>query len=206
MSISVRPAGERALLVEVAGSDEALQLAHAVRALHADQVEDVVPAHRTVLISWPSGASRPSLDLAQLATQPAPDEGAAPVVTLDVRYSGPDLTHVAQLAGMSPEEVVARHAAARYRVAFVGFAPGFAYLVGGDPRLEVARRERPRPEVPQGSVALAGPYSAVYPSPSPGGWQLIGRTDEPIFDPRRDPPALLPPGATVRFRDRTAAA
>lgn len=207
MSLTVRPAGDRALLVEVAGSDEALRLADAVRARSEGQVEDVVPGHRTVLISWPSGSRQPELDVAALAAEPpVPNAVATPAVTLDVRYCGPDLALVAQLAGLSPEEVAARHAAAEYRVAFIGFAPGFAYLVGGDPRLAVTRRERPRPKVPLGSVAVAGTYTAVYPSCSPGGWQLIGHTDATIFDPHGDPPALLQPGARVRFRDRTAGA
>lgn len=205
MRVSVRPAGDRALLVEVGGSQEALRLAAALRSRLAAQVEDVVPAHRTVLVSWPPGRRAPELDWEALACEPFPEARPAPAVTLEVVYDGPDLGHIAELAGMSMEEVVARHAAARYRVAFVGFAPGFAYLVGGDPRLAVPRRQRPRAEVAAGSVALAGPYTAVYPAASPGGWQLIGRTPATIFDPNRDPPATLRPGCEVRFRAEAAA-
>ena len=114
-------------------------------------------------------------------------------------YDGPDLAAVAEHTGRSPEEVARRHAAASYRVGFIGFAPGFAYLLGGDPQLAVPRRDEPRERVPAGSVALAGAYTAVYPSASPGGWQLIGRTTVRVFDADRRPPALLEPGARVRF-------
>src|SRR5581483_7616982 len=108
-----------------------------------------------------------------------------------------DLEDVAGTLEMHVDEVVAKHTAATYRVGFIGFAPGFAYLLGGDPALAVPRHARPRPRVPPGSVAMAGPYTTVYPTASPGGWQLIGTAGATIFDPRRDPPALLAPGARV---------
>lgn len=116
-----------------------------------------------------------------------------------MRYDGPDLDEVAELTGLSPSEVVAAHTGCVWQAGFVGFAPGFAYLTGGDPRLVVSRRAEPRTCVPAGSVALADEFSAVYPRASPGGWQLIGRTDAVLFDVDRDPPALVPPGARVRF-------
>ncbi len=116
-----------------------------------------------------------------------------------MRYDGPDLDEVARLTGLSPEEVAARHVQAEYVVGFLGFAPGFAYLLGGDERLRVERRAEPRERVPAGSVALAGPYSGIYPRESPGGWQLIGSTTAVLFDATRDPPALLSPGDRVRF-------
>ena len=100
---------------------------------------------------------------------------------------------------MSRDAVVERHSATVYTVSFVGFAPGFAYLVDGDPRLEVPRRDSPRTKVPAGSVALAGTYSGIYPRSSPGGWQIIGTTDAVLWDVHRDPPALLRPGGIVRF-------
>jgi KipI family sensor histidine kinase inhibitor len=118
-----------------------------------------------------------------------------------VTYDGPDLDDVTRLTGLSRAEVVAAHTGTPWRVAFGGFAPGFAYLVGGDPRLRVPRRVRPRPSVPAGSVALAGEFSGVYPRSSPGGWQLLGRTDTVLWDVDRDPPALLTPGTIVRFVD-----
>ena len=116
-----------------------------------------------------------------------------------MRYDGPDLDEVARLTALSPEEVAARHLNAEYVVGFLGFAPGFAYLLGGDERLHVARRAEPRERVPAGSVALAGPYSGIYPRESPGGWQLIGSTTAILFDATRDPPALLVAGDRVRF-------
>jgi KipI family sensor histidine kinase inhibitor len=106
---------------------------------------------------------------------------------------------VGWLTGLGVDEVVEAHTGTEWRVAFGGFAPGFAYLVGGDERLRVPRRDTPRTKVPAGAVGLAGEFSGVYPRASPGGWQLIGRTDLPMWDLDRDPPALLSAGATVRF-------
>jgi KipI family sensor histidine kinase inhibitor len=120
-------------------------------------------------------------------------------VSIPVTYDGEDLTTVATLTGLSVAEVIDRHTSGVYEVAFVGFAPGFAYLTGLDPTLHVPRLATPRTRVPEGSVAIAGPYAAVYPTPSPGGWNLLGRTAIPVFDPRREPPALLAPGTRVRF-------
>ncbi len=114
-------------------------------------------------------------------------------------YDGPDLGDVARLTGLREGEVVAAHTGTEWRVAFGGFAPGFAYLMGGDPRLWVPRRESPRTRVPVGAVGLAGEFSGIYPRESPGGWQLIGRTELPMWDLDRDPPALLAAGTTVRF-------
>ena len=132
----------------------------------------------------------------------AAPEGA--VVEVAVHYDGPDLAEVADLTGLTPAEVVDAHTGTPWTVAFGGFAPGFGYLVGGDPRLRVPRREVSRPSVPAGSVGLAGEFSGVYPRPSPGGWQLIGSTDAVLWDVERDPPALLAPGTTVRFVDAGA--
>jgi KipI family sensor histidine kinase inhibitor len=116
-----------------------------------------------------------------------------------VRYDGPDLAAVAESCGFSPEELAARHLACRYRVGFIGFSPGFAYLLGGDPALQPPRLAEPRTRVPAGALAIAGPYSAVYPRSSPGGWNLIGSCDEPTFDPKQNPPALLTAGMAVRL-------
>jgi KipI family sensor histidine kinase inhibitor len=116
-----------------------------------------------------------------------------------VLYDGPDLAAVAALAGLSVEGAVSAHSAALYTVAFIGFSPGFAYLTGGDARLHVPRRDDPRTQVPAGSVAVAGPYSGVYPREGPGGWQLLGRTSTVLFDVERTSPAVLAPGDRVRF-------
>ncbi|BCJ26961.1 allophanate hydrolase subunit 1 [Actinocatenispora sera] len=128
-----------------------------------------------------------------------PPVGAAHV-ELDCVYDGPDLAEVAELWGTSVDGVVARHTGTEFRVAFCGFSPGFGYLTGLPAELAVPRRDSPRPRVPAGSVGLAGEYSGVYPSPSPGGWRLIGRTDRVLFDPDASPPALLTPGTRVTFR------
>jgi len=203
------PYGERAVLVEVDGLDEVLALAAAVRAAVARRdpgftaVTDVVPAASTVLVVLDDGADVASLGAGLAALPPAAADpiraGEEATVEIVVRYDGPDLDAVAQLTGLSPDEVVAAHTGTPWRVAFGGFAPGFAYLSGGDSRLQVPRRGEPRTAVPPGAVALAGEFSAVYPRASPGGWQLIGRTDAVLFDVDRDRPALLSPGMTVRF-------
>ncbi len=118
---------------------------------------------------------------------------------LPVRYDGPDLDEVARLTGLTVDEVVTAHTGSAWTVAFMGFAPGFAYLAGGDARLAVPRRDHPRPRVDMGAVGLAAGLSGVYPRSSPGGWQLVGRTDVTLWDLSHDPPALLRPGTVVRF-------
>ena len=201
MSLEVRPAGDRAVLLEVPDNPAAVRLAARLRELLGARAQDVVVGHRTVLVTWAPGP-RPDVSWAALADVPAeaPDAPAPREVVLGVRYDGPDLHAVAALCELSPEALVARHTAVTYRVGFVGFAPGFAYLLGAPGRIEVPRRPDPRASVPAGSVALGGPYTAVYPAASPGGWQLVGRTDARLFDPGRKPPALLGPGDAVRLR------
>ena len=198
----LRPAGERGLLVEV----ESLELVHrlhaALRALDPPGVVELVPAYRTLLVvADPERAG--ALDelaarLPALELSPA-DAVAGDPVEIPVRYDGQDLPEVAGLTGLDAEEVVRRHTAPEYTVAFLGFSPGFPYLVGLDPALEVPRRDTPRTSIPAGSVGLAGGQTGIYPSASPGGWQLIGRTEVTLFDPGRDPPALLAPGGRLRF-------
>ena len=213
------PCGDTAVLVEVAGLDDVLALAARVRAAVGTRrpgfapVADVVPAARTLLVVVERSADLPGLRraLSGLLSEPAeaaPGPGAdgGEVVRIEVTYDGPDLDRVAELTGLSTAEVVAAHTGTPWRVAFGGFAPGFAYLAGGDPRLEVPRREEPRTSVPAGAVGLAGTYSGVYPRSSPGGWQLIGRTDAVLWDVDRDPPALLRPGAGVQFVEAGAQA
>jgi KipI family sensor histidine kinase inhibitor len=157
-----------------------------------------------VLVVVADGAGVAALRQA-LATLPAAELGNAVtrdhIIEIPVRYDGPDLTEVSEITGLSVDEVIAAHTGTSWRVAFGGFAPGFAYLSWGDPRLAVPRRPEPRTSVPSGAVGLAGEFSAIYPRSSPGGWQLIGRTDVVIFDIARVPPALLQPGVAVRFID-----
>lgn len=196
----MRPVGERALLLEASGTEEVVGLAAAVRAAGLADVMDVVPGARTVLVVVRAPAALGAVRdaLAELRPLPA-DQQHGDLVEVPVRYDGPDLDDVARLTGLTPDEVVAAHTGTPWDVAFGGFAPGFAYLSGGDPRLDVPRRDEPRPRVPAGSVGLAGDLSGVYPRESPGGWQLLGRTNLPLWDLRREPPALLRPGTRVRF-------
>jgi KipI family sensor histidine kinase inhibitor len=199
--------GWSAALVEVDSGDEVRAvyrgLADLRRAGGLPRDTELVPAARTVLVRA-DGDRVP--DLAGLLTrllagigEPAVPARVGPPVLVPVRYDGPDLDEVARLAGLSAAEVVRRHTAAELAVAFCGFAPGFGYLTGLPAELQVPRRPSPRTTVEAGSVGLAGEFTGVYPRRSPGGWQLIGRTDVVLWDPDRDPPALFTPGTQVRF-------
>ncbi|MFI9615441.1 allophanate hydrolase subunit 1 [Streptomyces sp. NPDC052023] len=197
----VLPVGDDGLLVEVSSGDQA-QALHAEllrrRAEGSLMVRDIVPAARTVLLDGLTDALRLASELTAADVPPAPPR-AGKAVELPVRYDGPDLADVAALWGVSEREVARIHAGTEFRVAFCGFAPGFGYLTGLPPRYEVPRRPTPRTAVPAGAVALAGPYTGVYPHTSPGGWQLIGSTDAVLWDHARVPAALLAPGTRVRF-------
>lgn len=210
----VVPYGDRDLLVEVADVDEAVVC---TRLLRDDPravalLVDVVPGARTVLLRARAGVGQADLAAlvpsygAVVAALGAGADGAvgaseAAEVVVPVVYDGPDLAEVAALTGLSTAEVVAAHTGTTWRAAFTGFAPGFAYLAGGDPRLQVPRRSAPRARVTAGAVGLAAGFCGVYPRASPGGWQLIGRTGAPLWDLERDPPALLRPGVAVRFEE-----
>jgi len=202
--VNVLPFGDAALLVELDDLDTVLALAAAVRAACPDGVLDVVPAARTLLLVTEPGTSlAPLVKHVTTLTSTLDIESVgrdAEAVEIRVVYDGPDLAEVARSTGLDEDEVVAAHTGTPWRIAFGGFAPGFAYLTGGDPRLAVPRRAEPRTSVPAGAVGLAGEYSGIYPRSSPGGWQLIGRTDAALWDAERDPPALLSPGGTVQFR------
>jgi KipI family sensor histidine kinase inhibitor len=194
--------GREALLAEVDDLDAALALYAALRTAALPGVIDLVPAARTVLIRLDPAVTSPAE--VQRATAElevgGPRRIDAGTVEIPVRYDGPDLAEVATLTGLRPEEVIALHTGSRWTVAFAGFAPGFGYLTGGDPRLDVPRRDSPRTRIPAGSVGLAGRFSGVYPSESPGGWQLIGSTTERMWDLDRPEPALLVPGVEVIFK------
>ncbi|MGA4843228.1 5-oxoprolinase subunit B family protein [Streptomyces sp. G45] len=202
--MKVLPMGDRALLVELADGAAAAALHAELLRRRADgelAVREIVPAARTVLLDGlrgPDEARRLAARLRSWEIPPLPPR-AEDVLEIPVRYDGPDLEEVAALWGVSAREVPEVHAAAEFRVAFCGFAPGFAYLTGLDGLPDVPRRATPRTTVPAGSVGLAGPYTGVYPRPSPGGWQLIGSTEAVLWDHARVPAALLAPGARVRF-------
>ncbi len=198
------PVGAVALLVEL--DDMA-----AVLALHAEigrrraagwapSLIDVIPAARTILLDGVTDRAAVEQEISSWDVRPAaaPD---GPVVEIPCRYDGEDLATVAASWQVTEQEAARIHAGTQYQVAFCGFAPGFAYLTGLSEELAVARRATPRTAVPAGSIALAGTYTGIYPRSSPGGWQIIGSTEAVIWDPGRDPPALLTPGTRVRFTD-----
>ncbi|MEU3572959.1 5-oxoprolinase subunit PxpB [Kitasatospora sp. NPDC036755] len=199
---AVRRVGERALLVELPGTAEVAALygwlGERREAGELGAVEELVPAARTLLLD---GVADVDAVAALLRTARPVAAGAArgPLVEVPTVYDGADLAEVAALWEVSEEAAVRIHTEPEYVVAFCGFAPGFGYLTGLPARFDVPRRATPRSSVPAGSVALAGPYTGVYPHPSPGGWQLVGRTALPLWDTDREPPALLSPGTRVRF-------
>ena len=202
MKVEVLPCGDRALLVEVAGLPEVAAVRTALERAPLPGQRDLVPAARTVLVVLDRAPS--DLDAATLRRLDPDASAGGPAreaVELPVVFDGADLADVAELTGRSVATVVEALTSAELTVAFGGFAPGFGYLSGLPEELHVPRRATPRTRVPVGSVALAGPFAGVYPQASPGGWQLVGRTDAVLFDVDRDPPALLVPGTAVRFRD-----
>ncbi|HXF02725.1 MAG TPA: allophanate hydrolase subunit 1 [Arthrobacter sp.] len=201
----ILPFGAGALLAEFTTLDDVLAHYAALSASPPPGVNELVPAARTILVTFAAPAS--TAVVRQWLEQTAPhdaDASSAPdpagIVTLEVDYSGQDLPEVARLLGVSEAEVVRRHQHCEWTAAFTGFAPGFAYLVAPENPLQVPRLAEPRTRVPAGSVGLAGEFSGVYPSESPGGWQLIGRTDARLWDAAREQPALIAPGTRVRFR------
>jgi len=198
--VQVLPYGDRALLVEVEDLAAVAAVRSALEQRPLPGQQELVPGARTVLVllDRPPG----DVDIAavrRLRTAAAAAQEAGPLVEVPVVFDGPDLPEVAALAGRSPEGLVDELAGLELSVAFGGFAPGFAYLTGLPEHLHVPRRATPRTRVPAGAVGLAGPFAGIYPTASPGGWQLVGRTDAVLFDVDREPPALLRPGVRVRL-------
>ncbi|MGW4397048.1 5-oxoprolinase subunit B family protein [Amycolatopsis nivea] len=192
--------GEHAALLDCASLEE-MSAARATLAEAAlDGVEEIVPGARTLLVVASTSALEAARSLLASADLDHPPAGDAREIVLDVRYSGEDLSLVAEDAGLSVDEVVALHTSAVYTVAFTGFAPGFGYLAGLPAELQQARLSSPRTRVPAGSVAIADEYTGVYPRESPGGWRLLGHTETTLFDPSAEQPALFAPGLRVRFR------
>ncbi len=214
---AIEPLGESALLlrfgqvIERALNDRVHAAAAALRAAALPGIEDIAPAYASLLLrfdprSWPDALLLAAAVREVLARQgdagPAAGPAASAVVELPVCYGGehgPDLAEVAALTRLTQDQVIACHVAGDYRVAMLGFAPGFAYLLGLDAALTVPRLAAPRLRVPAGSVAIGGAQTGVYPSVLPGGWRLIGRTPLRLFDAARAPPARLTPGLRVRF-------
>lgn len=196
------------LLVEVDDLDAVLALYGALRDDPPYGVTGLVPAARTLLLQLDPGRADPDAVERRVRATPLAGPGAraadAEPLTIPVVYDGADLADVAAHTGLTRAEIVAAHTGRPWTVAFCGFSPGFGYLAGGDPRLHVPRRTEPRTRVPAGSVAIAGEFAAVYPRESPGGWQLLGRTDVRTWDLDRDPPGLLRPGVRVRFEEAGA--
>jgi inhibitor of KinA len=213
--VKIRLAGDTMLMVEwdqvidPAINDEVIALASRLQVRLSHRVRDIVPAYCSLGIHFDPLAT----DLAALeavvqdeagrcANAPTASDDRAPV-EIAVRYGGadgPDLDAVARWAGCNRESVIERHCAPSYRVYMLGFVPGFSYMGRVDPTIAAPRHRVPRERVPAGSVGIAGEQTGVYPIPSPGGWQLIGRTDAVMFDPARAEPSLLRAGDLVRFR------
>ena len=199
----ILPCGSTSLLLELDDLDEVLATYAALLQDPPNGVLDIVPAALTVLlVTDPSETSLPEVRRAVLQLTPKQDRRAVgELVEIPVTYDGDDLEDTARLLGCDAAELVHRHTADEWTVAFCGFAPGFGYLTSSSREWNVPRRSTPRTKVPTGSVALAGMFSGVYPRESPGGWQLIGHTDIAMFDLQREPAALLRPGNRARFVD-----
>jgi KipI family sensor histidine kinase inhibitor len=226
MDFAIEPLAEDALLlrfgedIDLATNARVHAAARALRAAALRGVVDIAPAYATLLVRFDpftrshgelaearcvaaSGTMDPGVRRDDEPKHDSPPGASTRMVEIPVRYGGedgPDLDVVARHARLLPDEVVARHAAAEYIVAMIGFAPGFPYLLGLDPALAMPRRADPRTRVPAGSVAIGGAQTGIYPRELPGGWQLIGCTPLVLFDPARDQPCLLAPGDHVRFR------
>jgi inhibitor of KinA len=186
--------------------DRVHRTARALRDRHFKNVLDVVPSYLGVTVFYdPRRATYREMEARLLeacdsaAATPTANE-ASRTHLIEVLYDGLDLATVAERTGMSVDQVVQLHSEQHYRVDLIGFVPGFAYLSRVTEALQLPRRDQPRPRVPAGSVAIAGAQTGVYPLDTPGGWHILGRTSTVMFDARRDEPALLRPGDTVKFQ------
>jgi KipI family sensor histidine kinase inhibitor len=182
-------------------------LGERLRAARLRGLRDAVPAARSLLLHFDPlrlSAERLRAELERHSLAAPEAGGSGRTLIVPVAYDGPDLDELARGAGISSEELARRHAAADYRVAFLGFAPGFAYLTGLPLELAAPRLSTPRTRVPAGSVAIGGSYTGVYPAASPGGWRLIGTTTVQMLDAQAQPPALLCAGDRVRFESVAA--
>lgn len=201
----VRAYGRSALLVELDTLDQVLGLHAELRRDPPRGLVETVPAARTLLVSFDPRATTPAAIATDVRGRRVGEHRleAGREVEIPISYDGEDLHEVAGAVGCHPRDLVRRHLAGTYMVAFLGFAPGFYFLSGGDDALAVPRRAAPRTAVPRGAVGLAGEFTGIYPRTGPGGWQLIGHTPATLWDPRRTPSALLTPGTRVRFLEVT---
>ena len=199
MGLSVHRVGSDALLVDCTDLAEAMAL-HAEARRRDVPAHDVVPGARTVLFDGVADPAALADEIGSWRLEPG-SSVAGDLVELPTSYDGPDLDDVAKRWDMTRDEVVDTHRGTEFVVAFCGFAPGFAYCSGLPDRLAVPRLDSPRTKVPAGSVGLAGAFTGVYPTASPGGWRIIGTTTAPLWDADRESPALLAPGTRVRFVD-----
>ena len=209
--LRARPLGDSAVTISFGPerSEEVLRRVHAashsLRAANIPHVQDVVPAYLALTVFYDSlrtsyhEIAEQLLDTCRRARDHDATTPTAREHRIPVTYDGPDLEAVASATGLAVDEVIARHLGKAYKVDLLGFVPGFAYLSELDSSLQLPRRAQPRPRVTAGSVAIAGAQTAVYPLDTPGGWHLLGSTTTAMFDPTRDPPALLSPGDIVRF-------
>lgn len=198
-----RRVGQHGLLVECADVAE-VEATYAALRDRADRLgaTDIVPAARTVLLDGLPDVEAAAALVAGLEPGPSvAGPSGTTTVEVPVSYDGPDLEDVARQWGVEPADVARIHRETEFTVAFCGFAPGFAYCTGLPEHLVVRRRDEPRSRVPAGAVAVAGEFTSIYPTASPGGWQLIGHTDVPVWRPGESRPALLEPGTRVRFVD-----
>ncbi|ROQ30000.1 5-oxoprolinase subunit PxpB [Gallaecimonas pentaromativorans] len=205
MNLTWSALGDRALVLTLDQCDTQAQrqLHWLAKQLAACQgVSETVPGmgNLTLLLESPACPMAPVAQKALALWQERPEAAnVGKLHRIPVRYKGPDLHQVAEYTGLTEDKVIARHSQVVYEVAFVGFMPGFAYLTGMDKRLAMPRRAEPRLQVPAGAVAIAGQQTGIYPRQSPGGWQIIGYTDSPLFDINQRPPALLQPGDQIQF-------
>jgi KipI family sensor histidine kinase inhibitor len=204
--VEIYRSGSRAVLVEVSDDESVLELYDDLCRTPPAGTVDLVPADRTILITYAPGSTdhqRISADV----TARRPRQGRVlrgPTVDVRVRYDGQDLAEVAELTGLSEDEIVRRHLACEHVVAFCGFAAGFPYIAGLDRALRVPRRSSPRLAVDPGAIAIADKFTGIYPRAMPGGWRIIGHTDDALWDASRNPPTSLGPGTRIRFRREAA--
>lgn len=213
--LRAQPLGDSAVTIAFGTERSATLLKRihaAARSLDAAKlphVEDVVPAYLALTVFYDAlhttyaEIAKKLVDACDRPSRVVGESAAPRDHLIPVHYDGMDLDSVAGATGLSVSQVIERHSGREYTVDLLGFVPGFAYLSELDASLQIPRRAEPRPRVPAGSVAIAGPQTAVYPLDTPGGWHIIGRTSIAMFDPAREPAALLRAGDTVRFRRAT---